>query len=452
MSLIIENLIYRKNARNSKGIDYNYFLVSLNMADYSSKDKESITGILKVTYWDIKNAIKILEHAGIINVSLGYRKYIKLQEDREWLYDSENAKLTQLRLNPITMWNRELLNMTYLDIERMLSFYNPNKKRNHAVVRYKKNKEVVKEINIPKKFETDLQNINKFLIKKGLREFTYQRVYNCEVKEGIDFDNIKSGDIYNAGYGRCFSSFQQITKENRQLICEELNLKEYDITSCLPNILYTIETGSMYSGDIYNDIMTTLNIDIHDQPEYRDLIKTIFIIMLNVDINNCEKSIRHFLYEENKLNNQGKYNLIPFDIMKTIYDMLPELKNHFFTKSSSLTQFIESRIAIDIMNLMIKEGALPLTIHDAYLFPIDKYDYFVDQTTKIFYNNIKAYQGETSLFSFSNPSYSFIFYYFFNLFSLFSLIPFLIKKPFFNYIKIRNIYWNKIVVFNEGFT
>jgi dUTP pyrophosphatase len=76
-----------------------------------------------------------------------------------------------------------------------------------------------------------------------------------------------------------------------------------------------------------------------------------------------------------------RYNI---EFVETIYNTFPEFQKHFFTVSSKLSQFVESQIAIEIMLMMVEEGINPLTIHDAYLFPKERFEELSEKAIKIF--------------------------------------------------------------------
>jgi hypothetical protein len=423
MSLLLENLLYRRNNK-----DNNYVLISLDASLYSPSKKDIISfkQMYGVSLKDIKDAKDILVHVGIIKFTKGsarFQENLCLPSKYQWV--KTQSQLSKIELNDIRKWNRSLLELTYLDIAKVLSYHNPNIEKHHAVIRFKDSKDkkkIIKEFNIHKEYETGVQQINEYLIANDLAEFTYQRIYSDRIS--------KDGSLDEYGYGRCFGGFQQITKEHRHLVCEELNLKEYDVTSCLPNILYCLDTDKTYEGDIYNDAMKAAGVKEEHFVDYREVFKPTFIIMMNCKgKHKTIQAIRSYLYEKgllktdselkdkkiakNFIDNELEYRYVfdPIEFVETIYNTFPEFQKYFFTRSSKLSQFIESQIAIDIMLMMKEEGINPLTIHDAYLFPEEKYEELSEKAKNIFNNRISEYKKNISS-SFKknivNPSFSFV--------------------------------------------
>jgi hypothetical protein len=393
MSIILENLIYRKNLK-----EYKYFLISLNPNNYTQQNKESLYYKFGITYHDLIHAIEILKYCGIISQIKGGRQYRKLSYETEWHYDYKSARLTTLYLNPINQWKSEL-NLSALDKMRILSYYKEEDKP-LAVIRYKDDKKnILYEVTTQDK---KLHKINEWLVDHHYKDLQYQRIYSTK---------INSTEI---GYGRVFNTFQQISKVDRQTICEELNLKEFDFKSCLINIIYALETGKIYEGDIYNDTMNLFNIPSQYHYVYRDIFKKLFIIMLNCNEKKVIPAIYSVLKEYGLI--KSKYSIDNFHkylkennfplytpyftftakiIKKTISESFTILKNYFFTNSSSLTQFLESEICIKIMSIMINDNIIPLSIHDSYYFPIEDYEYYSNLCNSIFYNTISNFKLST---------------------------------------------------------
>jgi hypothetical protein len=383
MSLIMENLIYRKNLK-----DYKYFLISLNPNDYTQQNKDSLYYKFNITYHDLIHAIEVLKYCGIISHIKGGRQYRKLSTDTEWRYDYKTARLTSLYLNPINQWIPEI-NLSALDKMRILSYYKEEENKSTAIIRYKDDKKnILYEKSIQDK---KLQKINEWLVDNNYEDLQYQRIYSTQI------------DSTEIGYGRVFNTFQQISKEDRQTICEELQLREFDFKSCLINILYTLETSRMYEGDIYNDTMDLFGITEELQFYYRDIFKKIFIILLNCEKRKAKKAINQVLKENNLL-----HLLSSQKVIDTITQSFPILNKYFFTNSSSISQFLESEICISIMSIMINDNILPISIHDSFYFPTNDYEYYSNLCFSIFYNiifNYKSYNQKLETINF-NYKYS----------------------------------------------
>jgi hypothetical protein len=455
IAFIIENLIYKQSYEK----EYRYFLISLNSANYTYQ-RESLSTLLNFSLSDIRHALKILKFANIINVQIGHRKYTGKDNKDEWVYDKDNAKLTTIRLNLVEQWNKEYIGLSYLDIGLMLSYSDPTIEKWHAILREKEKKKrgqkkakVLQEVRLSKKYEKDIQQINRYLRKKELPG--YQRIYSCE-QDG-------KGNRVNLGYGRIYNPFQQISKAHRALICEEQGWKEYDIKSCLANILYCIETGEKYNGDLYHDAMKACGIQECDFSKFREVFKKIFIIFFNIEEKEAFQAINNVLYEEKLFQFKAE------EIIQKIVSTFPVFDKYFFTKSSCLTQFLESKIAIEIMMYCIKNDILPLSIHDSYVFPVECYNELSSFADSVFDKVIHEFVNSdncSSLQNFNNPCYSFILdNYFnklsscnqeptqpsFNIFAPFDLLS-NIKNSIVNNIKTNQKNIKNIRILEHGFT
>lgn len=455
MSIILDTLIRRRFQK-----EFNYMLISRDMSKFSPNIKNSLLLKYNITYHSLINAIEILKQANIITEKRGYAQFISDSEFTElWYQNKKKSALTTLYLVGPLDWNKDIFNMSYFDIARLFCYDNSTK--SDAIIRYKKqsnikkNRKIIDVKIIPLTHEKAIRKINKYLIKNNLEDFKYQRIYSCEIDD--------NKNIHNAGYGRLYSPFQQIPKDLREKIIEEFNLKEYDIKSCLPNILYFKEKGHKYKGDLYHDAMKACDIKKEHYSIYRDVFKKIFLLMFNIKFEDCEKSIRHLLFEYGLLeyeydsqklkdnfiknfNNSFQYKFNPRYLMRFIELAFPEFKNYLFTKSSCYTQFIESKIAIEAMSYMIKNNIIPITIHDAYYFPINNFEYYSSICEDLFYKVISNDINNFYSYNNFNPSFNYIIINYFNN-QLIKLNNFLIftflKKIFYYYntkINLNNIY------------
>lgn len=461
MSIILDTLIRRRFSK-----EFNYMLISRDMSNFSPMHENSLKSKYNITYHSLINAVEILKKANIISEKRGYAQFVcDFNFSEKWYQNKNKSALTSLLLNDPLEWNKQLLNISYFDIARIFCYDNSDK--SDAIVRFKKhsnikkNRIIKKEINIPFHYEKAIRQINKYLIENNLSDFKYQRIYSCEIDD--------QNNIHNAGYGRIYSPFQQIPKNLREKVAEEFNLKEYDIKSCLPNILYFKEKGYKYPGDIYHDAMKACGIKEKHYSIYRDVFKKILLIMFNIKFEDCEKSIRHLLFEygilecgfeSNKLkdnfiknfNNSFQYKFNPRYIIRFIDNQFPEFKDYLFTKSSSYTQFIESKIAITVMSYMIKNSIIPITIHDAYYFPINLFDYYSNLCDNLFYKIITDELNNIYNNNYFNPSFNFIINCYFNKNKL-EIIKQIFKQIF--YYNNTKIILNKVYKLNYeliGFT
>lgn len=409
ISIILNNLISRRNLknipnRNNKYIksNFNYMIISHNMNDYNIKTKKDINIFSEndCSYKDVMQALKILQEANIIKLIKNGRIYKrKYNENEDWKIKS--SSMSRIYLNDISEWNKDYVSKNLLNITRSLFFNREdNSERTLVNLNIKNNKN---NVLYKKTLEDDirLKNINNFLIEKDLPDLCYQRNYNA-----------LNDSPERIGYGRLTSQFHQISKSHREIILKKYDLEEFDFKSCLINILFVLETGELYQGDIYNDAMNFCGIHNKFYSDYRDVFKKIFIILLNsYNYNNCKKAIHQILREYgllkskkdfNLLNNfqsnfSDKNNIIRYtftaeEIIFIITNNFNILSNYFFTKTSEYTQFIESEICIRIMNIMINDNIIPLSIHDSFLFPKNDIDYYSIICNNIFIDVINTFK------------------------------------------------------------
>jgi hypothetical protein len=423
MSIILDTLIRRRFSK-----EFNYMLISRDMSNFSPSSKTSLKCKYNITYHTLINAVEILKQVNIISEKRGYAQFVcDFEFSEKWYQNKNKSALTTLTLNDPLEWNKQVLNISYFDIARIYCY--DNSLKSDAIVRYKKqsnikkNRKIIDEKIIPSTHEKAIRQVNKYLIKNNLSDFKYQRIYSCEIDE--------DKSIHNAGYGRLYSPFQQIPKDLREKIIEEFNLKEYDIKSCLPNILYFKEKGHKYQGDLYHDAMKACGIKEEHYSIYRDVFKKIFLLMFNIKFEDCEKSIRHLLFEyglleceydskklkdnfKNNFDNSFQYLFNPRYLIRFIELAFPEFKNYLFTKSSCYTQFIESKIALEVMSFMVKDNIIPITIHDAYYFPINDFEYYSSLCEDLFYKIISNDINNSYSYNNFNPSFNYIINFYFN--------------------------------------
>lgn len=412
-SLLFTNLINRRTYYNQKKKEkQDYVLIDLNMANYDLKNPKNIISKLGYTYHDVIDSIEILKHLGAIRVEKGYRKFkYKDMEDDRWII--KKSVMTKIYLNPINKWHKEFINNNVFKLTRSLFFKNDDMSdRPTAVLNIKKNKKIVKTKILNENENKKLNKINQFLIDNGYPDLCYQRKFSTDIQNEND-----------KGFGRMWSQFHQITKSHREVIMEAEKLAEVDFSSCLLNILYVFEIGKEYEGDIYNDAMSLCGIKKEHHYIYRDIFKIIFITLLNCEEHKAIFSIRNTLQEygihsyfdkvnfdmyciKNEFENIH-YSFSAKKLIETISNSFPILNKYFFTKSSKFTQYIESEICIEIMNIMCKDNILPLSVHDSFLFPINKIDYYKDLCKSIFYKVIHFYKF--NLIKQTKPTFNYLF-------------------------------------------
>lgn len=353
-------------------------LFSLNSNTYTPNkqseyywSKFNLTRLYNFSYCDIKSALKILDYYNIIRIDKGFRVWLYQGEfEGKNMWSFQDSQLTKIYINPPENW----INIDDIDVLDIISLfsYKIDENRPLAIIKDKINNSV--EL-LSFKQEKTVFKINEFLKSKNLSQFLYQRIYNI-------INNIKQ-------YGRIYSPFQGINGKSRRKLLERKGLKEFDFKSCAANIIYYLETGKIYSGDIYNDFMSYLQIPISDFPLFRDIFKTIFIILLNCPESKCKQ----ILYLICKNENLYKNNIYPSKIINTFQHHFPVFNKYIFTKSSALTQYLESEICIKILNVLINDDLFPLSCHDSFYFPIEDYKYYCNLSYQIFFNVIDNYKN-----------------------------------------------------------
>jgi len=367
---------------------------------------------LGYSYNNVINAIKILKDLNIVTENTGSRKLYK--NNNKWEYKNY---LTEIILNPVEEWNISKLNITWFNLVLNLYCYKiPQQNKSYYKIK-KENSFYYKETNLPF-IDSDLNFINDFLIKKNYPNLVYKRVF------GNDF----------CSYGRFYNSFQRVPKKVRKKICEENNWIELDFKSCIINTLYIIETGDIYKGDIYEDILRKINLSL----KFRNLLKTILSTALNTkNKNDAIKSIRFFLLKENLYDKKG----ITPEYLLSVFEEDKVLNKYLYKNSSSFTQNIESNCINKIMLHLIQDNILPISIHDCFLIPSVFKDKYINLMYKIlkeeceFFKNFQFFYSKRLFlyfykhrFIFKNCNTNFYIKKFYPFLTLFHIYVIMIRK------------------------
>jgi len=342
------------------------------------------------------NAVKILRELGIVVEFKGNR----------------NEKLTTyLKLCNFEDWKYHKIGLSLMEMSA-ICYENESSSKKESVFRTKISKSRKIDIIIEKEHPI-VKQVNKFneaLLKKDndlTKNWKYYRIFGENDTE----------------YGRFYSNFQRKPKVVRNRWCKSRNLVEIDFKNMNPRILHALETDENFDGDFYNDYLDACQLP-HD---LRPLAKKIFMVALGTSSRDiAEKAIRHTLAYDmgvysskikqykvidfNELDDRNRltywiwkkknkidYNLSAFltneiYLLDKLEKAFPKLNKYFYTNIHSVVQNIESSIICNLMEEMLNDDILPLTIHDCMIVPErlkSKYDALSE---KVFMSEIKKYK------------------------------------------------------------
>jgi len=213
--------------------------------------------------------------------------------------------------------------------------------------------------------------------------------------------------------GRFYSLFNRIKKEYRKLILDLIGYVEVDMKNTNLNILWRYETGNFYyeefDTDFYSDLIThTYHNNAKISPKQlaalRPIYKTIMLAMLGSDnygkyrsaiwkilldagcvkprnsltrnklgIRNNSLSPSQLWYKyltDHGFDTTIKYPRIKFiDIVNGILSFCGPILYLLYNDATRLCMNIESRMIEKVMMQSIKDGFLPLSIHDCICVP-----------------------------------------------------------------------------------
>ena len=426
IAMLLNELHNRNYNKEKFEVDYSYktpVLVSLSSNTYCQNDITSWKSFDGFSLTQMKMALEILLYYNIIRIKKGYWKKsespvfnpLTKQYDYQDFIDSE---ITTVYLNPPELWKKDLIinkstkkPYTFKDI---LYAFCPDISENkwEAVNRRKWIDENGEEHIEDKKafyFQCKLvSKLNKVFKKAGYGNWGYKRVF----------------DEQNDKKGRFHSSFQMFPKKYRKLILEEEGLCEVDFSASNPNIIYLLETGKEFDGDIYEDFCNKLDVPLEYRPILKQMLLPLFACISRYGQKGAVSNIRNTLskngmylkdyqantniedyrqeldlqtketiekesgkknykyknyydnkkylfnkfLEENKLPLDTKHILInPDYLLDQIELLFPIFKPYLYSACSGLLQNIESKICYATMLNQIALKELPISIHDCFI-------------------------------------------------------------------------------------
>jgi len=429
LSMMIKELLGRNYNQETYKQDF-YFkkpiLVPLSPNYYSENSDNFWETFEQYSLTQIKLALKIAEYFNIFVIRKGYwsKKEITIFNILTSNYDSHDyidSEMTTVYLNPPELWKKDKIfnkikhpkenkEYTWKDIFYMFS-PDVHETKWEAVNRRKWIDENGEQHKEDKKaflyLNKQVSKINKILKKSGYGNWTYKRIFGEK----------------NNQFGRFYSSFQMLPKKYRELILKEEGLIEKDFSASNPNIIYLLETGKEFDGDIYNEFCNKLGIPI----EYRPILKAILLPLFACASKNGLKgaivSIRQvlsksgtyndqyqpptlientkkYLDEKSLIENEKKKNskkfkpknyyknkihcfkkycsknnitdvkhylINPDNLLDQIEQLFPIFKPYLYSNNSALLQNIESEICYATMLNQIALNENPLSIHDCFI-------------------------------------------------------------------------------------
>jgi len=354
----------------------------------------------KYNYRTFIEAVNILEKKKII--SLVEKGHIQIDMNEDGLFSlGEKKGITSIyEINEYSTWDIKISHINRLKLK-----YNKDKYDYDAIVR-DSDKKVLYALE-----DKNVRYINKSLCQMGYSEFQYHRIFQD--------DNKKCGRIYNI--------LQTVKKTEREKIYKEMDWCEVDFHAMAPNTIYMLNTGKLYNGEMYNDILEDLEIEREYWKIYRPMIKKFFILVLNTkNKEEAKKAIRQLLCKDygiytnlkkeydtgifkkylkgsNIENEEVKqYKFTEKDILESFEKVHKEIKNEFYNSSYQKTQYIESEIALKVMKFMIKIKEIPLSIHDCFICKSEKKDLIYKYMNKQFKKVIKRYSNNNYYYNIDN--------------------------------------------------
>jgi len=343
----------------------------------------------RYNYRTFIEAVNILEKKNII--SLVEKGHIQIDMNEDGLFSLGDKKgITSIyKINEYSTWVIKIPMINKLKLK-----YDKDKYNYDAVVRGL-DKKVLYTLE-----DKNVRYINKSLCQMGYPEFQYHRIFQE--------DNKKCGRIYNI--------LQTVKKTEREKIYKEMNWCEVDFHAMSSNIIYMLNTGKLYNGEMYNDILEDLKIEKKYWEIYRPMIKKFFILVLNTkNKEEAKKAIRQllckdygiysnlkkeyetiifkkYLKDNNIKNGEVKqYKFTEKDILESFEKIHKKIKKEFYNSSYQKTQYIESEIALKVMKFMIKIKEIPLSIHDCFICNKEKKDIIYKYMNKQLKKEIKLY-------------------------------------------------------------
>jgi len=236
-------------------------------------------------------------------------------------------------------------------------------------------------------------------------------------------DDVKWFFIYSRQFGkdttqngRFYSNFNRVKKEYRDQILKTLDYTEIDMKNTNLNILWKLATGKYYweitDSDFYSDLVrhTYVNYNLTDADikVLRPIYKQLMLSMLGSNsISSCSRALRKMLIdfgcheeknpkkiknrktkeerwrtflEERHLPLNSKYKILKFEYIESgLITFCEPIQDYLWNDATVLCMNLESRMIEKVMFESIKDGYLPLSIHDCICVPrkeqvLDKYN------------------------------------------------------------------------------
>jgi hypothetical protein len=392
---------YYANIENSQ-VKSNYIQIPLKSNYYSDKqylEENNIWNIsvskYKLSYHMVLVSIKLLQKLNIVSIDKGYRKYNLLEViDGIPKYEIEESVMTKLYIKDELEWNIE----KYLNKENQLNFLKAVeihtilnmslKQKNdikHKILSkdyvvmteksYDQNDTSIHYRRAPLKHRIFMHKLNIKIQKMGFSPCMYQyRIFGYNTYEN----------------GRFYDPITFIKKAVREKLLKYFNYKEIDFEASAINIFHLYDSGKRYKGDPYIAVMLNTNeakkhLGNVDIVNWRKIFKNIINISLATSYHKGKAAIINLLIENNlyrldetPMLQDGTLKFSWYSIFTSIKETFPSLyeKNLIFNNQSSSMMNIESHCALLMKKEMLKQNIYPITIHDAFIVPESKYDYF----------------------------------------------------------------------------
>ncbi len=448
---IIRIILFELNRRNYNNKDKKIpIFIPMSPNKYSTLNPKTWSTLKEFSLTQINLAIHILIYFNLITIEYGYIKLQKRNDDWELL----DKCITKIYLNPQSKWKPIFNYKTnkYYNLFDLYCIFYQDKVFNYSPATY--SKKILDENNKPIKINgqwkkkhwkadphtyKDVLIINKYLYENNYPELQYTR---------------RLGETEDC-LGRLMASFQQISKQERLECFNEQKLVELDYTNFVPSILYEIATGKKCNRDFYNELLDFFKIPTEYRIIVKNALLLMFSCeskkqakkaitrllcksgLYCKEINSLSKlenikiQLQSAIKQENEiikkynskksnknkkkyLNIDHKYNSKKYIFSKFIKEnnfsenldhfvfnadylinsielLFPFFNQFFYSKSSNLTQNLESKIIIQLLKVMIQFNILPLSIHDCIIIPIKYKQYFNKLMIKIKSDIINQY-------------------------------------------------------------
>lgn len=356
----------------------------LNCLSMSVKLRASYwTGnVAGIGYRRVVAIVDKMEELGYIDIYRGYTEWWKEFEER----DSSATILS---------FNKELIDMFQsVEIEKFTK-ENDLKENEYIVIRDRDTREKMKTTNFD--IEDMTQQIKRYNEALGRADIKYDGVPVKKVEYFRSFtDSLdKGGRLYVAGGG-----VQTLSEEdrNKHLTIGGSAVVELDYSSMHPNMLYeekAVAYGTMMSKQLgdnhlpydfkYSRAKQYITVDEDMVAEYklatgregydpaRNLRKVSVLIALNSrSLGSARDSINYELFQDKKKPlEERKFHGVEFVNTFTMLNELTQhnkwIKEYFFKDVGIVLQYLDSEIALGVIDYMMQRGEVVLCYHDSFI-------------------------------------------------------------------------------------